>query len=43
MELTELTIKKAHEGLIKKEFSTVELIKVFSDKIEKEILSFLKH
>ncbi len=36
MELTELTIKKAHEGLIKKEFSTVELIKVFSDKIEKE-------
>ena len=36
MELCELTIKKAHEGLIKKEFSAVELTKACLERIEKE-------
>jgi len=35
MELTELTITKAHEGLKKKDFSAVELCQHFLDKIEK--------
>lgn len=44
MRLTELTINQIHQGLIKKEFSALELTKVFLDKIEKEdkkINSFL--
>ena len=36
MELTELTITQAHQGLIKKEFSALELAKAFLDRIEKE-------
>ena len=44
MELHELTITQAHQGLIKKEFSTLELTKAFLDRIkdvDKKILSFL--
>jgi len=36
MELTNLTIKEAHQGLKKKEFSALELCKNYLDKIEKE-------
>lgn len=35
MELTKLTIKQAHEGLTKKEFSSVDLAKAHLDKIKK--------
>jgi aspartyl-tRNA(Asn)/glutamyl-tRNA(Gln) amidotransferase subunit A len=44
MELTDLTITQAHEGLIKKEFSALELTKAYFERIEKEdkkIKSFL--
>jgi len=44
MDLTELTIKQAHEGLIKKDFSSVELMKVHLaeiEKIDKEIGAYL--
>ncbi|MDD3292852.1 MAG: Asp-tRNA(Asn)/Glu-tRNA(Gln) amidotransferase subunit GatA [Candidatus Pacebacteria bacterium] len=44
MDLTNLTIKKAHEGLKEKRFSSVELTKVFLDKIntkDKEIKAYL--
>ncbi|MCD6528654.1 Asp-tRNA(Asn)/Glu-tRNA(Gln) amidotransferase subunit GatA [bacterium] len=36
MELTNLTICQIHQGLIKKEFSALELTKAFFDKIDKE-------
>ena len=36
MELTDLTITKTHEGLLKKEFSAVELAKSYLEKIKKE-------
>jgi len=36
MDLTLLTIKQAHEGLKKKEFTSVDLTKAYLDKIEKE-------
>jgi aspartyl-tRNA(Asn)/glutamyl-tRNA(Gln) amidotransferase subunit A len=36
MELTDLAITQAHEGLVKKEFSALELVKAYLDKIEKE-------
>jgi len=36
MELTELTISQAHEGLKKKKFSALELCQAYLDKIEKE-------
>jgi len=44
MELTELTITQAHEGLKKKEFSALEISKAYLDKIkekDKEIFAFL--
>ncbi|UZE93152.1 MAG: Asp-tRNA(Asn)/Glu-tRNA(Gln) amidotransferase subunit GatA [Candidatus Nealsonbacteria bacterium] len=44
MELINLTIKKVHQGLLKKEFSAVELTKAYLEKIKKEdkkIHSFL--
>ncbi len=44
MELTRLTIKEIHEGLLNKEFSAIELTKAYLDKIKKEdgkIHSFL--
>jgi len=44
MELTELTILQTHQGLIKKEFSALELTKAFLDRIknfDKRISSFL--
>ncbi|XOA42929.1 MAG: Asp-tRNA(Asn)/Glu-tRNA(Gln) amidotransferase subunit GatA [Candidatus Nealsonbacteria bacterium] len=44
MELINLTIKKVHQGLLKKEFSAVELTKEYLEKIKKEdkkIHSFL--
>lgn len=44
MELSELTIKKIHKGLLDKEFSTVELIKDFFGEIDSkdsEIFSYL--
>ncbi len=44
MELINLTIKKVHQGLLKKEFSAVELTKAYLGKIKKEdkkINSFL--
>ena len=44
MELTDLTIKEAHEGLADKEFSAAELAKAYLEKIEKEnkeIFAFL--
>jgi len=44
MELYELTITQAHQGLLKKEFSAVELTKAFLNRIEKtdkEISAFL--
>jgi len=44
MEIKNLTIKKAHEGLIKKEFSATDLANHFLDKIEaldKDFHSFL--
>jgi aspartyl-tRNA(Asn)/glutamyl-tRNA(Gln) amidotransferase subunit A len=44
MELTNLTIKKIHQGLIKKDFSALELAKAYLEKIKKEdknIHSFL--
>lgn len=44
MELTSLTIKKIHEGLLKKEFSALELTKAYLEKVKKEdvkIHSFL--
>ncbi|MBI2042050.1 MAG: Asp-tRNA(Asn)/Glu-tRNA(Gln) amidotransferase subunit GatA [Candidatus Nealsonbacteria bacterium] len=44
MNLTELTIAKTHEGLVKKEFSALELTKAFLDKIEdldKKISAFI--
>ena len=44
MELTDLTITKAHQGLIKKEFSALELCKAYLEKIkekDKEIFAFL--
>ena len=44
MELTKLTITEAHEGLVKGEFSAVELAKAFLDRIKKldgKISSFL--
>ncbi len=36
IDLTELTIKQAHEGLKKKEFTSVDLTKAYLDKIKKE-------
>jgi aspartyl-tRNA(Asn)/glutamyl-tRNA(Gln) amidotransferase subunit A len=36
MDLTSLTIKQAHEGLKKREFSSVELAKAYFEKIKKE-------
>jgi len=44
MELTELTITQAHEGLVKKEFSALELCQAYLDKIKndnKKINAFL--
>lgn len=44
MEILDLTIKKAHQGLIKKEFSAVDLSRYFLDKIkkiDKNLSSFL--
>jgi len=44
MDLTELTIKKTHEGLTKKEFSAIELCRAYLDRIKeknKEICAFL--
>ncbi len=44
MELTDLTITKTHQGLIKKEFSALELCKAYLEKIkekDKEIFAFL--
>jgi len=44
MELTELTITKAHQGLIKKEFSASELCQAYLDEIsqkDKSICAFL--
>ena len=44
MELTELTITQAHQGLIKKEFSALELCQAYLDKIKeknKKIFAFL--
>jgi len=44
MKLTGLTITQAHQGLIKKEFSALELCKAYLDKIkekDKEISAFL--
>lgn len=44
MELTKLTISQAHQGLKKKKFSAVELIKAYLNKIQekdKEISAFL--
>jgi aspartyl-tRNA(Asn)/glutamyl-tRNA(Gln) amidotransferase subunit A len=44
MELTELTITQAHEGLVKKEFSAVELCQTYLDRIrqkDKNISAFL--
>ncbi len=35
VDLTELTIKRAHEGLKKKEFTSVDLTKAYLDKIKK--------
>ena len=42
--MTELTIVKAHDGLVKKEFSALELTKAFLERIEKsdkKIFAFL--
>jgi len=36
MELTELTITQAHEGLVKKEFSALELCQAYLDKIKND-------
>ncbi len=36
MELTDLTITQSHEGLLKKQFSALELAKVFFDRIKEE-------
>lgn len=44
MDLTELTIKQAHEGLKKKEFSSVDLTKAYLEQIkktDKELNAFL--
>ena len=44
MDLTRLTIKEAHQGLVKKEFSALELCKAYLDKIKKkdrELFAFL--
>jgi len=44
MELTDLTITQAHQGLIKKQFSALELTKAFLDRIKKrnkKIFAFL--
>ena len=44
MQLTDLTITQAHQGLVKKEFSALELCKVYLDKIkesDREISAFL--
>ncbi|MBZ9569810.1 Asp-tRNA(Asn)/Glu-tRNA(Gln) amidotransferase subunit GatA [Patescibacteria group bacterium] len=44
MELHELTINQAHQGLVKREFSALELTKAFLDRIEKldkKIFSYL--
>lgn len=44
MKLTDLTIIKAHQGLLKKEFSATSLCKTYLDKIkekDKEIFSYL--
>ena len=44
MELHELTISQAHQGLINKEFSAIELVNAFFEKIkaeDKKILSYL--
>jgi len=44
MKLTDLTIVKAHQGLLKKEFSAISLCKSYLDKIkekDKEIFSYL--
>jgi len=44
MELSDLTISKIHQGLIKKEFSVLELAKLLLDRIkksDKEINAFL--
>jgi len=44
MDLTKLTIKETHQGLIKKEFSALELCKAYLDKIkekDREIFSYL--
>jgi aspartyl-tRNA(Asn)/glutamyl-tRNA(Gln) amidotransferase subunit A len=44
MELTDLTIKKAHQGLVNGEFSALELCKAYLDRLkekEKEISSYL--
>jgi len=44
MELTNLTIKAAHQGLVKKEFSALELCKAYLDRIkesDKKIFAYL--
>ena len=44
MKLDNLTISQAHQGLIKKEFSALELCKAYLEKIkekDKEIFAFL--
>ena len=44
IDLTELTITQAHEGLLKKEFTSVDLTKAYLEKIKKndgELNAFL--
>lgn len=41
MKLNELTIKKAHEGLVKKEFSTVELQQAVLSSVNKNLNAYL--
>ena len=36
MELTDLTIKEVHQGLVKKKFSALEICQAYLEKIEKE-------
>ena len=43
MDLTELTIKQAHEGLKNKDFTSVDLTKAFLEKIKKSDLNSFLH
>jgi len=40
MELNDLTIKEARQGLSQKKFSAVELARAYLDKIEKKTINF---